>query len=106
MDREEALTLLCDTSWWEEAPLQSLDELLTYLEGDEAKHLLCGEDSNSLLHLAIISSPYTEVVEYLLNSGFFTWVRNRLGQNPLDITLANNRSEALETLQEFFKDRR
>ena len=55
--REEAIVLLCDTSWWKIASIENVDKLIIDFGKDEAKYFLCGEDSNSILHLAAMSTP-------------------------------------------------
>ena len=103
MDREKAVALLCDSSWWSRASTENLEELLIHLEEDAIKYSFCGEDSNSFLHLAAMSTPYTEVIKHLLNLGSLIWIRNRLGQTVVDVASINNNPEVSKILQDFLQ---
>ena len=104
INREDAIALLCDTIWWKTASLENVDKLIISFGKDEARYFLCGVDNNSLLHLAAISTPYTEVIEYLLGLGFFTWRENKLGQTPTHMASANIYPDILRTLQNFLRN--
>ena len=91
-------TTLCNSYWWKEAPVHNLEDIIIQ-EPREIKTIICDDDGNSPFHLALMFTPYKEVIKYLLDLGFSIEDKNQLGQGPLELASMNENPEILGALQ-------
>lgn len=96
--------VFCHGSWWARAPARSAAFLVGRTLRDApqapATELRCGDDGDSLLHLAAAHSPRPEAVAALLDAGFDPEERNDLGEDALDLAALNGNPAVLRLLEE------
>lgn len=98
MTIEQDMTRACDPLWWANSPLPYVEYLVEIWGEDTILSTLCDEQENTFLHLAVMESPYPEVVDYLLMLGFSTEDQNLLGQDAVSLAHFNENLEILYTV--------
>ena len=93
------ISAVCDEHWWKQASIHHLDNSIRQWKVETATNTICDENGNSPFHLAVMFSPYKEVIHYLLDLGFSVEQENQLGQNALELALMNENPEILQELQ-------
>lgn len=96
--KENYTTVACDTNWWQNAQLHQVRSLSENFTSDQIVNTFCGDEENSFFQLAVQVNPYSEVIEYLFDMGFYIEDENLSGQNAFALATMNENPEILQTL--------
>ena len=95
-------TELCDPDLWEEISSgEEVEQLAEEFGQEEMLSLRCGADRNTCLHLAAWKNQYPEVIDALIDMGFYVEDENEQNQNAIHLAMMNeNNKKTLPILLE------